>query len=56
MSLDPEEEPTFQSTEVSDMKWFTYEEAMSKIRDYNLEKLDILTRVNNMLRDYRICP
>lgn len=47
--------PNFQKTEVSDMKWLTYEEAKSKFRNYNLEKLDILTRVNTMLTNYRIC-
>ena len=44
----------FQETEVSDIEWFTYEEAVKKIRNYNLEKIEILTRVNNLLTEYRI--
>lgn len=47
--------PEFQKTEVSDMKWLTYEKAKTRFRGYNLEKLDILTRVNTMLTNYRIC-
>lgn len=52
---EPEYEPTFQETEVSDMKWLSYDNTIAKFRCYNLEKIDIITRVNNMLRDYRIC-
>jgi 8-oxo-dGTP pyrophosphatase MutT (NUDIX family) len=44
----------FQETEVSAIDWFTYEEAIKKIRHYNLEKIEILTRVNKLLREYRI--
>ena len=45
----------FQKTEVSEVKWMTYHEAMTSIRDYNIEKKDVLTRVHNMLNNYRIC-
>lgn len=47
--------PIFQETEVSDMKWVTYKDALTHFRNYNIEKCDILTRVHTMLRDYRIC-
>lgn len=49
-----EDIPNFQKTEVSDIKWFTYNEALQKIRPYNIEKIDILTRVNNLLNNYKI--
>ena len=45
----------YQESEVSDMLWLPYEEVLTKIRPYNLEKLDILTKVNNVLTRYRIC-
>ena len=45
----------FQKTEVSEVKWMTYDEAMIAIRDYNIEKKDVLTRVHNMLKNYRLC-
>ena len=42
----------YQKTEVSDMKWFTYEEAMNAIRPYNVERKQILTMVHTMLDEY----
>ena len=54
MSNNLEDNIGFQETEVSDIKWFTYEEAILKIRSYNLEKISILSRVNTMLKKYRI--
>ena len=44
----------FQETEVSAVEWLTYDDAIKKIRPYNLEKIEILTRVNKLLREYRI--
>lgn len=46
----------FQASEVSDIRWVTYEEASNIIRPYNLEKLEILTRVNTLLKEYRLYP
>jgi len=43
-----------QISEVSDIKWMTYEEAMNKIRPYNLEKLNILKQVNKIITTYKI--
>jgi ADP-ribose pyrophosphatase YjhB (NUDIX family) len=40
--------------EVSKMGWYTYEESCSLIRPYNLEKLSILEKVNNILTNYKI--
>ena len=45
----------YQKTEVSKVQWFNYNDAMKKIRPYNLEKMDVLTRANKLLSTYRIC-
>lgn len=46
----------FQETEVSDLKWMTLDECIKKIRPYNLEKINILNKVNNVLERYRLYP
>lgn len=43
-----------QQSEVSQVKWLTYNEALSHIRDYNLEKKNILTNLNTFLKTYRL--
>ena len=45
----------YQASEVSEMLWLTYEDVINKIRPYNLEKLEILKKVNTVLNRYRIC-
>lgn len=45
----------YQESEVSDMVWLSYEDIKKKIRPYNLEKLEILKKVNTVLTRYRIC-
>lgn len=47
---------SYQKSEVSKMEWVTYDEAIKLIRPYNLEKLDVLSRVNKLLSDYRLYP
>jgi len=56
--MDVNEKPIscFQESEVSDIRWVSYEEACSIIRPYNLEKIDVLTRVNTILKEYRLYP
>ena len=44
----------FQESEVSDLKWFTYEEALHAIRPYNVERKQILTMVHSMLEEYDV--
>jgi len=44
----------FQKTEVSDIEWMSYSKCMEKIRDYNLERIDILKKVENVLNKYII--
>ena len=51
-----ESSPVFQKTEVSKMGWFTYEECMGRIRPYNLEKINILCKLNNALAECKRVP
>jgi len=44
----------FQDTEVSKMEWKTYEETMNIIRPYNLEKKEVLARVEKILNTYKL--
>ncbi len=44
----------FQSTEVSKMEWYSYEVALQKIRNYNLDKKKVLTSINELLTNYSI--
>lgn len=50
------EEPMskFQKSEVSQIKWFTLDEALSNIRIYNLEKRDVLKKTHSLLNKYRL--
>lgn len=44
----------FQTTEVSKLLWVPYDDAVKLIRPYNLERLKILDKVNNVLQQYRL--
>jgi len=44
----------FQTSEVSKVEWCDYDTAITYIRDYNLEKKDVLLNVNNLLEEYRL--
>ena len=44
----------FQKTEVSSIKWCSYDEAINIIRPYNFEKKKIINNINNILNDYTI--
>ena len=43
---------SFQESEVSDLQWFTYEEALEKIRPYNVERKKVLGSVHRMILSY----
>jgi 8-oxo-dGTP pyrophosphatase MutT (NUDIX family) len=45
---------SYQDTEVSKMEWKTFDQAMRSIRPYNLEKKEILTRVEKTLNTYKL--
>lgn len=43
------EEDKFQKSEIGDLKWFSYDECLSKIRIYNYEKKAMLSKINNIV-------
>jgi 8-oxo-dGTP pyrophosphatase MutT (NUDIX family) len=43
-----------QDTEVSELKWLSYDNALITIREYNLEKKNTLTNLNTILTSYRM--
>ena len=45
---------TYQKSEVSKIAWVTYDNAISIMRDYNYEKKDVLSKVNNVITQYRL--
>lgn len=51
-SVNSSQQNEYQENEVSDLQWFTYDEAMSKIREYNVERKEILTLVHEMIEEY----
>jgi len=44
----------YQRSEVSDIEWKTYDNCMSSIRSYNLEKKRVITNVHNCLNKCRL--
>jgi ADP-ribose pyrophosphatase YjhB (NUDIX family) len=45
----------YQTSEVKNMKWLSYDECMKIIRPYNIEKKNMLTSINNTLHKFYIC-
>jgi len=45
---------SYQDTEVSKMEWKSFNESIDVIRPYNLEKKDVLMRVETMLKSYKL--
>ena len=39
-----------QNIEIGDIKWFTFNEGINKIRDYNIEKKNIFRNIDFILR------
>lgn len=44
----------YETSEVSRMEWKTYDDCLTSIRDYNLEKQNMLTKIHNMLLNYNL--
>ena len=44
----------YQISEVSDMKWLTYEECCEKFRPYNPEKSELIKNINKVLNKYSL--
>ena len=41
----------YQKSEIGDMKWLSFEDCMDKIRDYNIEKKNMLIKINSILNN-----
>jgi 8-oxo-dGTP pyrophosphatase MutT (NUDIX family) len=54
IELDQIPSKQYQLTEISKTEWCTYEKALELIRPYNLEKLEVLRKVNRLLQCYNI--
>jgi len=44
----------YKNSEISKLEWFSYDDACKIIRPYNLEKKNILEKVNKILTQYRL--
>lgn len=44
----------YQKSEVCEVKWLNYDECVQKIRHYNLEKINIIKKINSVLQKYRL--
>ena len=51
-SLEVDKSNFTQVSEVSNIKWFPYEEALERIRPYNEEKKKVLTEAHNILNNF----
>ena len=47
---DTKDTDSYQKSEVSKMEWGSLDNCLSKIRDYNLEKKDIINNVDTCLK------
>lgn len=54
--MEKNEEPSekFQESEVSQIGWFSYKDALNIIRPYNKEKIDVLKKVHTIVSNYYI--
>ena len=48
------QEKTFQTNEISKISWVNINEANKYIRDYNIEKKNIIIQLNNLLKTYKV--
>ena len=48
------DDKNFQKSEIGNMGWFSFEEAITKIRVYNIEKIDLLTSIHHLLQKNKI--
>ena len=49
MNIENTKELKFQKSEIGNMEWMPYEKCMEKIRDYNIEKKELISSLNNLL-------
>jgi 8-oxo-dGTP pyrophosphatase MutT (NUDIX family) len=43
-----------QKNEISKMEWKTYDDCLKSIRPYNLEKKNIINKINKVMNEYRL--
>jgi hypothetical protein len=41
----------YQQSEIGSMKWYDYDDAIKRIRPYNIEKLELLKEINLLLNE-----
>lgn len=51
LKLEDSHNNNYQKSEIGDMKWFTFDECINIIRDYNVEKKNMLKKINNILNN-----
>jgi 8-oxo-dGTP pyrophosphatase MutT (NUDIX family) len=56
VALDQLASNPFQETEVSQLEWKSYKDALALIRSYNVEKKEVLSRIHTVLHTYNLCP
>ena len=44
----------YQKSEVSEMRWFSVDDCTSRIRNYNIEKIDMIKKINKLLEKYKL--
>jgi len=44
----------YQESEISAAKWMTFDDCIAHIRSYNLEKIEMFKKINNVFNKYRI--
>ena len=44
----------YQKSEVSQLKWFNYENCINHIRPYNLERIEIIKKINKIIENYSL--
>lgn len=54
MNKNNKDTDNFQKTEVSKMEWLCYKDCIKKIRPYNLEKIELIGKINKMLNKYTV--
>jgi 8-oxo-dGTP pyrophosphatase MutT (NUDIX family) len=54
VDLDKKPKKAHDIMEVGLMKWMSFDECIQAIRPYNLEKIRIVRKINNILSRYRI--
>jgi 8-oxo-dGTP pyrophosphatase MutT (NUDIX family) len=54
INMDIDSMNNFQKAEVSKLEWKTFAECLDSIRPYNLEKKNLITKINKMLLEYTL--